>query len=271
MNVPAVTPGELKHSFESSVRWLSDNKQRIFRTHNSALWWMIKEAEDLTDNPTLTSIYQQYRREQLQTRPRNLWTPFFNPGYKPYVPDIDLLSDLKPYQILFAYALSCDTELGNEPLIKRQLQSDYCQHSLINARCVTHQQMGVFLLEQNGCGDHKRLASELLDIIESDLSLDFRVTDSYLQRALTLAQGGRSQAIKPVWVRKIMQAQSEDGGWGDYYPVIDLAGIKLGFSSRPTPVIGPGKSDFHATAQGLLLMALLLDDDKQRDDDEQRH
>jgi len=118
----------------------------------------------------------------------------------------------------------------------------------------------VRLLQRSNCGDQKKLASlssELLDIIHTELSWDFRVGDAYLQRNLMLAEAGRLDLIKPVWIQRILDEQNPDGGWDDVHSILPLGGnIVFGLSSK-LPVIKKEKSGFHATAQGVWLLSLL--------------
>ena len=251
------TEQKIQEAFDKSIDWLHDNYNRIRQKHNPAMWWMIKEAADTSNNVRLTRLFQQYKRDYLDRTPLNIWSPFFNPNYTPYVPDILELDHLQPYQLFFAYALTCDADLGSEPIIKQQLSPDYCQNHYLHPRCVTHQQMGVRLLQQRGCGSHKKLSSQLLDIIESEVTWDFRVTDSYIQRVLMLAEGGAVSKIKPIWIQRILEAQLSDGSWSDFYPVLTVAGKQLGFTSM-YPRIDPETGNFHATVQGVWLTSLLL-------------
>lgn len=250
------TRKELQTSLDSAVEWLYDNKQTVTNIHNSALWWMIREASLITDNEELKQFYLDYKRANLDIRPRNVWSPYF---YDDYTPKIDHITDLYPlreYQLFFIYSLSCSPNMSEEPVILKQFEADYCSNHFLHPRCVTHQQMGVRFLNKKGCGDHRELADSLLDIIEQEITWDFRTTDSYLQRALMLADGNRP--LKPIWVKKILDAQMDDGGWPDFYPFIELGSLHLGTSStRPTK--GPRDSDFHATAQAIWLITMLIE------------
>jgi len=250
------TKTELQSSLDNAVEWLYINQQSIMRDHNSALWWMLKEAADISGSNRLKEFYQKYKSNHLDKMPDNVWTPYFKPHYKPYVPP-DITEKLHDYQIFFIYGLSCDKYLGEEPVIHKQLKSDFCRNHFFHPRCVTHQQMGVRLLQQRSCGNHDQLSTKLLDIIDTEITWDFRVTDSYLQRALMLAEGGRIRTLKPIWQKRILDAQMQDGGWSDFFPLLSLGSKQIGFTST-LPAIGPKRSDFHATAQGIWLMTLLV-------------
>ena len=252
---------ETQESFDKAVDWLSTHYSSIKDTYNPALWWMLKKASDINDNKKLARIYQQYKTEYLDPNPANIWTPYFRTFYRPLVPDITAFSDYAPYQVFFAYALSCNKTLEQEPIIQQQLEADYCGMHYLNPRCVTHQLMSVRLMQERFCGDDTQLATlslALQETIVDELTVDFRVTDSYLQRVLALAEAGNFDAIKPVWLQRIIKAQNNDGGWGDMHSIITISDTKsIGWTST-LPGYTSSESKFHATAQGIWLMALLL-------------
>ena len=76
----------------------------------------------------------------------------------------------------------------------------------------------------------------------------------------TLIESGRRNEVKPVWVRRILEAQQTDGGWTGADVIAPLPGGRAVFwEGGMRPRMGPiPQSNFHATAQGLYLMALLL-------------
>ncbi len=267
-NMPGPIAIEKAHA--RSVDWLASNYQRLKNIQNPALWWMLKEANDISNNQKLAEVYSQYKTGYLDKTQPNIWTPYFRKYYKPAVPDIMFLKDFKPYQIFFVYALSCDKDLAQAPVIHAQLEADYCPLHYLNTHCVTHQLMSVRLMQERYCGDDAQLAllsKSLQEIIINELTFDFRVNDSYLQRLLMLAEAGNFNAIKPVWVQHILDAQNEDGGWDDLHPVIPVGNSKsLGWSSRKFPVYAENKSNLHATAQGIWLTALLLQHLQAQDD-----
>ena len=255
---------EINQALDKSIAWLQSNRNEIEGTQNPALWWMLKESSDIAGKPELSEIYRSYKNNYLDKSPDNIWTPFLKRYYKPNIPDMAVLQKLYDYQVFFAYALSCDDDLGSEPVIQKQLDSDFCTFHYIHPRCVTHQQMAVRLMLERDCGDKEtlsRLSEALTDIIRSELVWDFRVGDAYLQRALLLAESGKIDEIKPVWIKRIIDAQNPDGGWDDIHPIIRIGDSALGYSSLYL-VFRETKSDFHATAQGIWLMSLLLNQHK---------
>ena len=102
--------------------------------------------------------------------------------------------------------MSCEAVLGPTPVA--QLQRDPACRSAFAARrvlqqlkCVTHQPMGVKLMQQRHRGDGARVAavkSQLHDRVVDELVLDFVVRDEHLQRVLMLYWTGAPERVKPV-------------------------------------------------------------------------
>jgi hypothetical protein len=73
---------------------------------------------------------------------------------------------------------------------------------------------------------------------------------------------GHQSKINPRWVKRILLAQHADGGWGDFQPLIPVGGGEyFGFHAKGAGIRKP-ESSFHATAQGIWLMAMLLQQKK---------
>lgn len=73
-----------------------------------------------------------------------------------------------------------------------------------------------------------------------------------------LVDTGAINRVKPVWIRSIVDAQGNEGGWSGFQPLLPLwEDFSIGFSSKGLGVQG-NKGNFHATAQGVLIMSLLL-------------
>ena len=93
--------------------------------------------------------------------------------------------------------------------------------------------------------------------IQRQLTWDPRVVDGYLQRVLMLAESGNADAIKPVRLQNIIETQRPDGGWSGIDALLPVGnGRYLAFGSRGFTISRPA-SDFHATAQDVLLFSIL--------------
>ena len=221
------------------------------------------QAASNSDDDTLKNIFLRYKKNHLDGRPTNLSTPMFDRFYRPDVPDINLLGQLHDYQLFFFYALSCDSDLGSEPVIQRQLLPDFCSLHYLHPRCITHQLMGLRFMQRYQCGHDdtvKSTIAALQQTVVTELTWDFRIGDAYIQRVLMLVDGGAYAETKPVWIRNVLQAQNDDGSWDDLHPVIYLGnGYYLGHTSM-LPTIKRPSADFHATAQAIWLLSLLLNE-----------
>lgn len=249
----------IQASFTAAVGWIDAHQEDIIRDNNPVLWWMIQRSAALTGNSTLQSAFVRYQQKYLETA-RTLWLPLFFPGR--WVPfrneDIAHFDD---YQKFFVYAISCDPDLEQQVVITAQLDPTFCDSQPLRPACATHQLMAFRFMQQNRCGATQSTQSAVADLqarIVKQLTWDPRVVDVYLQRVLMLTESGAVTGVKPVWLQQVLDAQLPDGGWGGLDPYLQLpSGSSLGFGGRGFAIAAP-ISDFHATAQGILLMSLLL-------------
>ena len=173
----------------------------------------------------------------------------------------EFLFHLPDYNLYFIYGLTCDAGLAQLDIIQRQKNANFCPETHpISPACVTHQLMGLRFRQDKTCGDKAAMADQvkqLQTMIIKQLTWDPRLIDVYLQRVLMLVDTGAVQAVKHQWVKNILDAQSSDGGWGDFQSILALSDKRhIGFYSRGIK-LGALKDTLHATAQGLLLMSLL--------------
>ncbi len=184
----------------------------------------------------------------------------FDELYRPRIPDLLLLPKMADYQYFFLYSLSCDANLGSEPVIQKQLSPDFCSLHYIHPRCVTHQLMGLRFMQRYQCGYNDTVnttIAELQEVVVSELTWDFRVGDAYIQRVLMLVDTGAVHKVKHVWLKNILEAQNSDGSWDDLHPVINLGDGKVLALTSTLPKIKRPHADFHATAQAIWLLSML--------------
>lgn len=262
-DIEPVKHTEIKQHFVKSVSWLETNYSSVENIQNPILWWMIKQAAEVSADSSLNSIYSIYKKQHLDTNPPNLSTPMFDKFYQPRMPDISYLSNLHDYQLFFFYAISCDQDLGSEFIIQKQMKPGFCSLHYLHPRCITHQLMGLRFMQRYQCGYEdvvKSTISELLQDVLSELTWDFRVGDAYIQRVLMLVDSGAYSHVKPVWIKNILGSQNNDGSWDDLHPVLTLGDDKVFAYTSTLPKIQKIKADFHATAQAIWLLSLLLEE-----------
>jgi hypothetical protein len=79
-----------------------------------------------------------------------------------------------------------------------------------------------------------------------------------MQRVLMLVESGAKELVKPIWIRHLVNAQRIDGGWASFDPLIPLTGDRyFGYGAKFFTVKKSPRSDFHMTAQGVLLFSML--------------
>jgi hypothetical protein len=253
---------DIKPHFDHAVQWLDRNYTVVENIDNPILWWMIGQAAQNTADVTLTRIYNTYISNHQHNRAPGLWTPMFDELYRPRVPDILMLDYMHPYQQFFVYSLSCDHNLEIEPVIQAQMRPGFCGMHYLHPRCITHQLMGLRFMQRYECGNDELVADTIAQLqaeVRSELFWDFRVGDAYIQRVTMLMDTGAYDWVKPVWLRRILEAQNSNGSWDDLYPLIPLPdGRYLGLSSTK-PVIGDETPNFHTTAQATWLLSMLLE------------
>jgi hypothetical protein len=177
------------------------------------------------------------------------------------------LHTMPDYDRLIFYGTTCNAWAREDEDVRALLSPSACDRRPLwhgNPWCRTHQLVGLRFVEKNRCESDEETAvtvRTIEDRIRDELSWDFRVEDAYIQRALLLVESGRGQDVKPVWIRRILDAQRADGGWDGADVLAPLPGGKvLGWSSGSLypQILSPPASNFHATAQALYLLALLL-------------
>lgn len=255
-----IEPVQVNESLERAIVWLVDHQSSALNTNNPLLWWMVMRSANLTRDPRLAELYFAYHKRYLNQPGENVWAPLFE---KPRVTNLrqESISLLPDYNQYMLYGLNCSASLLNTDIIQRQMQTDFCSsyHPLTPA-CVANQMMGLKFRMQSQCGGEAELADQMTELqgkVARQLTFDPRVVDVYLHRVLMLLDTGGGGKLQSSWLQRVLDAQRADGGWAAVDPLIPIgAGKALGFSSRSIKVLRP-QSNFHTTAQGLLILSLL--------------
>lgn len=249
---PAPSAAELRRHWQAGLRWMRDHQAQLVADGNPMLWRMVRDAAAVSGEPMLTEMLAAWRQRFFPQPPFDAWLLLVDPAAQPASPRPAGFDTLPAYMKLFAYGLTCDATAGAVDVVQKQMQAGWCsaltpRRVLVQSKCVTHQLVGVMLVQQRQCGDRARvdaLARQLQDRVVDELSLDPVMRDAYLQRVLMLYWTGAPERVKPVWLQRVLRAQRPDGGW-DYEA-----------SAAASP--GDIREAFHATAQGMLIIALAL-------------
>ena len=257
--VAPVASDTLNDTYEKSVLWLEDNREKILAENNSILWLMIKRASEISRDQRLIQLFSQYEQRHLRNNPDNIWKLLFYPNS--WVPVS--YEDIAPYPYYnqhFIYALLCDRDLGEIPAIAEQNKPDFCDSHPLRPACVTHQLMGIQMLQNSQCGDAGKL-DETVKILQqriiNQLYYDPRIVDVTMQRVLMLVDTGAGDQVQYSWIQNLIDAQQQDGGWSPFEPLFAVGGGRY-FGYDTLFRIKKPVSTFHMTAQGVLLFSLLI-------------
>lgn len=267
--VPFPSHVEIEQSQLKAIDWIKVHESEVLDTENPVLWWMLRDSAALSGNAYLASLYAKYYERYLAHNPTNAWHHLFDQESDVWI-RMYAIDQLPDYNLLFLYGLSCDPALRKESKVARLLRVDSCGsihslHYFRNPACATHQLMGVHFMQQRRCEDDIRtgtLIRALQDKIVVEATWDFRgVVDSYIQKILMLAESGAAERIKPIWLKRVINAQRGDGGWDDFDEIVRLDTDRSfgwsGWSAHGWMWVRHPKSNLHTTAQGLYLMSLL--------------
>lgn len=261
---PEPTLAEKQQSFRRAVGWMRANEAHLLQDGNSALWWMVQTAAERTGDDYLKSLVHRamtltYGDTASAAPP---WKRIVYPQAEVAL-NMFSLQGFEPYQRFFYHAVTCHpVDLDDGGDTSEFLSPGVChpiatQVYAKDAVCSTHQLMGVKLLQRVGCPtqvDLAKLQSELLADIEQQMRWDVLFKDAYIQRVLMLQWVGHPGQVKPIWLHRVLAAQQADGGWVGRRQVPELPDWlqpwRLKDQAAPT--------NFHATAQGLLIAALAI-------------
>lgn len=264
-DVPSPSESELRSSFSRAAAWVIQHRDRNLNDDNAMLWLFVREAGRLSAEPNLSMLAEEYQSKHANGPPW-LWHFVFDPRGSELLQAYELrLPDLPDYNRLFIYGATCNGSLREDPGVLALLDPHACSAGLIGLRspwCRTHQLIGLRLVQSNRC-EPAALTAETIGRVQNDilteLSWDFRVEDAYIQKVLTLVESGRRKDVKAVWLRRILDAQRSDGGWDGVDIIARTPGNRIicWAGSLHPRLLTPPATNFHATAQGLYLMALL--------------
>jgi hypothetical protein len=255
---PAPSVAELQRHWQQAVRWMREREAHVLSDGNPMLWRMVREAAERSGDESLTMLARKHRARYYTREPVDAWVMLLDPHATPSSPKPFGLDTLPGYIKFFSYAMSCNAAQGESSDVQQEMRLEQCsavtaRRVLRHQKCVTHQLMGFMLMHQRRCGNPARVATmtqRLQDRVADELALDPFVHDAHLQRVLMLYWTGAPDRVEPVWMNRLLRAQRADGSWS--YEAPAYAGWIWPEKLEPT-------ADFHATAQGLLAIALALE------------
>jgi hypothetical protein len=263
---------ELSAALERALNWVAGHRAALLaEPQNHILWWMLAAADErLGGDARLEEPLREYFALPSGSGTQGaviLKLLFARNVVLPAVP-LAAVRTLRPDQQLMVYGLTCSAPLAALPSVREQLTADACPVVwMMQPHCATHQRMSLLWASSQGCVQAPSpLTTRLEGDIRRQLTLDARVDEAYLQRTLILVAARGCEAVRPAWVRRILEQQLPDGGWEFDYPTLPLPfGRALLLGTRGIAVRTP-TSQLHATAQAILLLSYLVTPvDRRRD------
>ena len=245
---------------------------------NSALWWMLSHAAEVSQDERLKSLvtrheHQLYGSGDAVSLP---WRRLINTQARVSIDlmPIDSLVEMLPYQKDFLHAALCSpVRTPDQSVTGDFLQQNLCTPNLLHVVtrdkvCATHQLMALQVHRQSRCQGPQPsdlLRAELLESVKAQLFWFPWFEDADIQRVLMVYWQQGPEAVRPAWFNRALAAQRADGGWAGERQIIGLPEWLQPYQVKRFVMwvkgheVRPLESDFHASAQGVLLLALSLD------------
>jgi hypothetical protein len=275
-NRPVASPtlAQRQAHLARAIDWVVQNEATLLEDTNSALWQMVAVTANLTGDARLHAIVQRANKRIFpEGRVHSPWIRMVLPQAQ-VDPTLISPSELEGYQLDFLSALTCG---ATEPIwstsdqwrLSHQCRPLWRNMTIGDRACSTHQLMVLNVLKRMGCHGMPvapALEDELIQDIRWLLRADPLMKDVYIQRVLMLMWTRGEGVVEPVWLQRVMDAQQSDGGWMWRLQIpeaptgMDLWDFHRWLSRHWPGIFNPNlkHTDFHASAQGLLLMALAV-------------
>ncbi len=202
----ALFKSRLDHTMALSMEWFEADAENMMKAPNAALFHMIADMAELSDNNRLNNIIMQYKARA----ERSIWRRLIDKKASVLIPDRQLLDRLEDYQRWIAYAIEpIRTPVTEDEKISMFAPDTHYWGSL------THQLFSLYLYRkyQGASTALEELTDHLCERIAFEAACDIRVTDLYLQRIAFILAAGRDDLIKKKWVERLMAHQQDNGGW----------------------------------------------------------
>lgn len=275
------TVDERRQAWTAAISWLQSNEEQLLEQPNTALWWMLHHAAEVSSNPYLTGLVQRHV-DLLYGQGREVhlpWRRMIEPSATVSINalPIEALLYMAPYQRDFLHATVCapvhaPDQTTSGAFLERNLCRPNILHVVLKDKvCATHQLMALQVHRQSRCP-----GPQPSDGLRAELSADVRsqlfwfpwFEDADLQRVLMLYWQQGAVGVRPAWFNRVIRAQRDDGGWSGDRQIVGLPGVVQPVLFRQArqwwqgEKVTPLRSDFHASAQGVLLLALSLHADQ---------
>jgi len=242
--------GRLDNAITASREW-------VLTVGDPSIVLINDESAALMQNAPLMHMVAECARASGDQRLQHLAALYFSVNAYPYwlgrlvdpncrFERVNYLWSAEDYEPWFAHAVApTEYPLSAEALANMFSPDKYRTGS------ATHQLLALYLYRNhNGATpDLDRVIRHISMRIASEASIDFRVTDLYLQRIAFLLAAGQPDLVKRRWVERALNAQQPDGGWSYSW---------YGWQPKPYRFrFVQESSTSHPTAQGMWMVYML--------------
>jgi len=242
---------DLSRAMESSHDWIlckdpAEATEHRSRTRdlisNFALLLMVTDSARLSGDKDLQNIVDS----AVRTYPNTSWMRMVAPKAPFIPPSPGEFRDALDYQRWFFWAMAPD-----QIQLAPNERSDLDSPDRMGRGRLTHQLL-TWVLYRNLHGSTPELEARIRHLAErvaGEASLDFRITDMYLQRVAFILYAGHPDLIRARWVDRLLDGQQSDGGWTWAWFGWGPPFFQLRFPEELSSV--------HPTAQGLWITYML--------------
>jgi len=242
--------GRLDNALTASREWVlttggtfATPEDRSALLGNAALMHMVADCALISGDKRLRSLAAVYFRVN---RKPYWWGRLVDPsGPFERLPD-DLFRSIDDYQRWFLHAV-----VPTEYPLSAADRAEMFSPDKYRTGHATHQLLALYLYRKhNGSDPHlDYLIRHISMRIASEASIDFRVTDLYLQRIAFLLAAEQQDLVKHRWVERALDTQQRDGGWSYSWH---------GWQPRPSRFrFVEERSTSHPTVQGMWITYML--------------
>lgn len=203
---------QLDHAIETSTQWMVQHPEV---QGNPPLMFMVGDMAEMSGDPRLKDFIQIYLASPRVKIPGVPWSWYWAHWADPTVPLPTLTPEMMPYMgwqnRWFTYGTAPDkVELTAEDKANLFSPTKYSWGTRL------HFQLIALDIYRHYNGDSPQLSAALVPVtngVAQDAYWDFRVSDSYYQRAATLLAAGRPDLVNKRWIERILDRQNPDGTW----------------------------------------------------------
>jgi hypothetical protein len=203
---------QLDHAIDTSTQWIVQHPEI---QGNPPLMFMIGDMAEMSGDPRLKEYVAAYLASPRVKIPGHPVTWYWAHWADPSVPLPTLDARLAPHldwqNRWFSYGTAPDkVEITDDDKANLFSPTKYSWGIRL------HLQLIALDMYRHYNGPSPQLDAVIIPVtngVANDAYWDFRVSDSYYQRAATLLAAGRPDLVKKRWIERMLDRQNPDGSW----------------------------------------------------------